>query len=281
MSVQRFDGKKRNNSIETEYVESFERIRRKNIFRRIKRTVLYVFLMFLLICTFAAAVAAVFFRVKTVTVKGDGNYQEQEIIDAGNIEIGTNLFLLDSTEIEKRLLDAFPLLYSVNIKKSIPSSVQINVKFDKPTYYTVIGNEYFLISNELRVLGKYTYSEDMISQYPDIKKLYTSPVKRAVVGETITFKSDTYSEALVSLLSFLSDSEVFSGITCVDASNKFDICLYYDHRLKAMMGSVTDMNVKLMFLNGIVNDLGQSSGTIDITDAEVGYVLLSSNAVFE
>ena len=121
----------------------------------------------------------------------------------------------------------------------------------------------------------------LTQKYSDIKKIKLAPVSRAVVGEKIVFKSKNYSESLEEFLSVVSENALYPSLTLLDATSRFNISVVYEHRLKALLGSVSNMQVKLMFFGGIIGDLGDSSGTVDIKDAEVGYVTLSSDVEFD
>ena len=72
-----------------------------------------------LLCTF------VFFRVGTVTVTGGEAYRQEDILSVCSIAEGDNLVLLETGAREEALEHRFPYIESVEIKKHIPSTVEI------------------------------------------------------------------------------------------------------------------------------------------------------------
>lgn len=266
---------------EKEYVESFERLKRKNLYKRIRRMALYVLLAVFLICALLAVAVFVFFNVKTIRISGSGPYSEQDIVDASGIEIGTNLYRLDVDEICTNISEKYPLVRSVRVERNVPSTVILRIDYDKPAYYTELGEDCLLISDKLRVLEITDDPVQLLNRYPGILKIRFAPVRRAVVGEKISFKNRNYIDSIEKFLAEITSSDVYDKLTSIDASDRFNISIVYEHRLKALLGSENDMNVKLMFFKGIVADLGSSSGTVDIKDAETGYVILSAETDFD
>lgn len=281
MPIQSNDASSENKRGEREYIDSFERLRRKNNQKRIGRVFFYIFLAFVLFAILMIAAMFVFFNVKDVKVNSSGLYSDDELRAASGIEEGQNLFSLKEDEVSENIRAAFPLVRSVTISRNLPTTVVIHVKNDEPAYYTEIGGEYFLISDKLRVLEISPDDVTLTQKYSDIKKIKLAPVSRAVVGEKIVFKSKNYSESLEEFLSVVSENALYPSLTLLDATSRFNISVVYEHRLKALLGSVSNMQVKLMFFGGIIGDLGDSSGTVDIKDAEVGYVTLSSDVEFD
>lgn len=281
MPIQINDASSENKRGEREYIDSFERLRRKNNQKRIGRVFFYIFLAFVLFAILMIAAMFVFFNVKDVKVNSSGLYSDDELRAASGIEEGQNLFSLKEDEVSENIRAAFPLVRSVTISRNLPTTVVIHVKNDEPAYYTEIGGEYFLISDKLRVLEISPDDVTLTQKYSDIKKIKLAPVSRAVVGEKIVFKSKNYSESLEEFLSVVSENALYPSLTLLDATSRFNISVVYEHRLKALLGSVSNMQVKLMFFGGIIGDLGDSSGTVDIKDAEVGYVTLSSDVEFD
>ena len=266
---------------EREYVDGFERLKRKNLYKRIRRGIFYALLTVILIAVLLGVAVYVFFKVKTVEIDGSGLYTADELRAASGIEEGQNLYSIDDEQVSENIRAAFPLVRSVTVTRNIPTTVTVHVKNDEPAYYTEIGGEYFLISDKLRVLDIVAEEARLTERYPDTKKVILAPISRAVVGEKIVFKSENYCESLEEFLSVISENALYPSLTSIDVSSRFNISVVYQHRLKALLGSVSNMQVKLMFFSGIIGDLGDSSGTVDIKDAEVGYVTLSSDVKFD
>ena len=259
----------------------FERLKRKNSTRLLRQRVLYTVLIVLLLAVFVIGIVGIFFRVHTITVKGNTVYSDSEIISESGIEKDMNIYLIDDRSVSTAILSAFPYVRTVKLTREIPTGVTLTLKCDEPNYYTEIGGECFVLSRELRVMQRFDTKEELLTAHPDIKKLIGGEVRRAVVGSELEYVSKSYSKQAKELLLILESAEVFAGISSIDFSDRFNVQLTYDSRLKANIGNSDDLELKLRFMNEIVKDLGEARGTIDIKDVEAAYVLLDSDADYD
>lgn len=259
----------------------FERLKRKNSTRLLRQRVLYTVLIVLLLAVFVIGIVGIFFRVHTITVKGNTVYSDSEIISESGIEKDMNIYLIDDRSVSTAILSAFPYVRTVKLTREIPTGVTLTLKCDEPNYYTEIGGECFVLSRELRVMQRFDTKEELLTAHPDIKKLIGGEVRRAVVGSELEYVSKSYSKQAKELLLILESAEVFAGISSIDFSDRFNVQLTYDSRLKANIGNSDDIELKLRFMNEIVKDLGQARGTIDIKDVEAAYVLLNNDESYD
>ena len=88
--------------------------------------------LFKLLCLLAVIVAltlgaTVFFQVETVVVSGNSRYTQGEVVEASGIQIGDNLYRLNKIQISQQLLQTLPYLETVSIRRSLPSTLVIQV----------------------------------------------------------------------------------------------------------------------------------------------------------
>ncbi len=259
----------------------FERLKRKNSTKLLRQRVLYTVLIVLLLAVFLIGIVGIFFRVHSITVKGNTVYSDSDIISASGIEKDMNIYLIDDHSVVTAILSGFPYVRTVKVSREIPSSVTLTLKCDEPNYYTEIGGECFVLSRDLRVINRFESKEDVLTAHPEIKKLIGGEVSRAVVGSELEYVNSSYSKQAKQLLSLLESAEVFEGISAVDFSDRFNVQLTYDSRLKANIGNSDDIELKLRFMNEIVKDLGEARGTIDLKDVEAAYVLLNNDEAYD
>ena len=259
----------------------FERLKRKNSARLLGQRVFYVVLLAVLLVVFIIGAVAIFFRVHSITVKGNTVYEDADIIAASGIERDMNIYLIDDKSVATGILSAFPYVKTVKVDRNIPSGVTLTLKCDEPNYYMDIKGEYFVVSRELRVMQRFLSKEELLSTHPDIRRLTGGEIRSAIVGSEVVFVNEAYSQAAKELLAILESTEVFSGVSSVDFSDRFNVYVVYDGRLKANIGNSDDTELKLRFMNEIVKDLGEARGTIDIKDVEAAYVLLSSEENYD
>lgn len=278
-------GKKKNKAEQTpadkEKGGGFERLKRKNSTKLLRQRILFTVLIIVLLAVFIIGTVAIFFRVHSITVKGNTVYKDSDIISASGIKRDMNIYRIDDKSVVTAILSRFPYVRTVKVERSIPNSITVKVDCDEPNYYTEIAGECFVLSGELRVMQRFETKEKLLETHPDIKKLTGGDIKRAVVGDELIFVRDSYSDQAKQLLSVLESTEIFAGVSSIDFSDRFNVYVTYAGRLKANIGNSDDIELKLRFMNEIVKDLGEARGTIDIKDVEAAYVLLDSDADFD
>ena len=127
-----------------------ERLRRRRQRERNGVRVLPILLICALVMALAAA--AVFFRVGTVKVTGSARYTDEEIMAAGGIRQGSNLFLLRSGASAAAIRAAFPYAESVTVRRKLPSTVEITVREAQALACIETEESCWLISGQGRLL---------------------------------------------------------------------------------------------------------------------------------
>ena len=259
----------------------FKKLKRNNIFKARIRTLKYIGMMLGLVVVFMLVCIFVFFRVHSYEITGNtAGYDESSIEECTGIERGMNIYFADLDKAERNILKNYPFVRSVRISRSIPTTLKIDLDCDPTSYFMDIENEYFVLTADLRVAARYPDAESMKTEYPNAKKLVCSDVKRAVVGENVTFMDSKYYDEAMTVLTSVEESDVFAKLTGINMRNKFDVQLIYDDRFKALLGGTGDFRLKLSFLNEIMKDMEGSKGTVDVSDAEVGYVIINNMISF-
>ncbi len=273
--------KKRPKNDEKKKNVGFERLKRKNSTRLLRQRMLYTVLIVLLLAVFLVAMVGIFFRVHSITVKGNSYYEDSDIVSASGIEKDMNIYLIDDRRVTTAILSQFPYVRTVKVQRNVPNAVTIDLKCDDPRYFTEIGGEFFVLSRELRVMNCFTSKDELFAAHPDIKKITGGEVSRAVVGSELVYLNEVYTTHAREILAILESAEIYEGVSSIDFSDRFNMYITYDSRLKANIGNSDDINLKLRFMNEIVKDLGEARGTIDLKDVEAAYVLLNNEENYD
>ena len=138
------------------------------------------------------ATAVLLLRIRTIEVKGDVTmFNESEVVDAADINIGDGLFWKSSGKIKRNIQNAIPLTEKVKVRKNIFGKVTITIELNGVQYYIKYGELYYAINSELKVLdvsntaGKYSAYGAVLVQLPRIRT--------PLIGEKIVFY-DTVAE---------------------------------------------------------------------------------------
>ena len=228
----------------------------------------------ILVIIFITAFFFLFFKVENIEVEGDTRYDYEEIIAAAGIEKGTNLYAIDKYEIEEKIIESCPYIKTVYITRTFPSTLNFKVSEETPEYYFSLANEYFILSDSLRVIDKVNSMSGMFLQYPHIIKLNPQSVKKAIVGETVVFDNEGYIEYAVEMLGIFKNSALGDSITLVDFSDRFKIFFIYADRFRVDIGDISDVEKKIIVAQKVIESLSaKDKGTINVEDDPAFYIM--------
>ena len=241
--------------------------------KRTRRTVFYVFLFLFVSLVFLAVCAAVFLNVNTVNVNGNEKYSYEQIIEQVPIAIGENIYSFDSEEIEANLLQNFPYIGSVEVKRDLPTTVEVNITEEKPYYAAQLAGDTYILSSDLKVLE---CIPDTKAETLGMVTISLNNVRRCIVGSPVEFVSERNTAALVALYESFKNNYIEDKIRSIDFSSRFDIRINYDNRFEVYIGDTDNMDLKMRFLVAILDELEPNSkGIIDVSNPQEASVELS------
>ncbi len=183
-----------------------------------------------------------YFDVKSIEISGLSENSREEVIAFSGIEVGKKLYSINAKEAEQKILDAFPKISGVEIKKQLPDSVSISLTYDVPKYFIKVTGEYFTLSEGLRVLTRGGSKKELEAE--GLIYLELPNISRAVTGEELGFFSGA--EAFIKpFLDDFSSSELSAEIDRIYIKNKFDISLVSVGKYRIEMGDVKDQVLKM------------------------------------
>ena len=247
---------------------------RQNKKRRLKNSVRKFILSFVLLIVLVSVGAAlsltVFFKTEQISVSGSGIYSEADIISASGIDIGDNLFLLDSNKIEERLTTTLPYIYDVKINRALPKTVKLTVT-DAQASYSIKGEEetYILLDDNFKVL------EANSSETPAGSVMITdAAVVNAQPGYPIEFEDEQTADRL----SLISQAVKSTGMTQATSISSTDInknYVVYDGRITFELGECEDLQNKIYRGLAACEQLNEGSsgirGRLDLSGGKQSY----------
>ncbi len=123
--------------------------------------------------------ASPYFDISNITIDGNINLNRDDILSAGNIKIGQNIFSVNTGEIYKRL-KGHPWIKDTAVKKEMPDRLKIKINEREPAVI-LKSNELYLIDDEGMVLAKLNGESDM--SFPVIVKPMDLEYK---IGDRVT-----------------------------------------------------------------------------------------------
>ena len=179
-----------------------------------------------------------------------------------------------------------PLCKSVDVKKSLSGKVDIDISFDKVYFYSKIGDKYYALDENLRVLdsdesrAKYSASGAVSIRLPEVrepelaKKLvfYDTVEETDTEGETLyEVKKESFYSFAAEFLTILKNSGYLSESNAVILNEKFDLELVYANKFLVKFGEPRNLEEKFRLLFEILSEGSinyASRGVIDLTDPE-------------
>lgn len=242
----------------------------RNEKKRKRRKILYAAISVLLICVALLVISAVFCRVAAVDVSGVDIYTDETIMEAAGIKYGMQLMRIDRHEAEENIKKSLTGIESVKISYALPNKVKIKLTKGVPVYSFAIGDKLYYISENFIALG----SDVEIKEDDTVYRLDAVQIKKYVSGSKIEFYDDDWYYIIDELLSSLKACGLAEKLTVIETSDKFNITVRYDGRIRITLGEFEDIDEKLKFAKSTIQSLSEDAvGTIRIKDYKVGSFL--------
>lgn len=245
--------------------------RQKN--KRMRRRVFYIALFAVMCIVFTTVCFRVFFKIKTVTVKGTSRYTEEEILSAFGVEYGSNLYSFDADELERKMVEELPYINNVIIERVLPSTVVLHIEEKEPGMYVELSGEKYLLTDDMHILE---YTDDN-SKLIGLLMLDMEPetVSRCVVGEKLLFTDERTGDIIADAYAYINSAGLLKRVSYIDANNRFAIYIGLDGKYDVYMGDIEEFDTKLAFAAGIADKLAtleedKGEGKIDVSDIEKG-----------
>lgn len=255
--------------------DSFLKLKTKNKHKELRRKLFYLLVGIALTLFVAVICIVVFFGLKNVEIRGNSKYTEEQILKASGFSKADNLLALDLDEAEEKIKSKCPYVSDVSFKIVLPSTIIITVVEDAPSYCAEIYGDYFLLSEDLRIISKHDmYEEIQILSLPIIY-LKLPQVSRAIAGEVIKFdKSSSYNH-IMSFLTDLKNQKIHSEIVCVDATDRYHLSIYSNgSRYKINIGTSDNLDTKLRFVYKVIEETFNDYSIVSFNVEKVNQIVV-------
>ena len=229
----------------------------------------------------------IFTPVRVIEVSGDVDmFNEGDIIEAADVGEGDLMILHPNFLIKSAIREKLPLVGNIKITKTPFGKLKIDVRVGEVDFYTKVGDKYYAIDEDLKVLDEST-KRSKYSAYgaayvilPEVREpqigeplvFYDTVEETDTEGETLyEVKEESYYAYVSNFLSTLKESEsgFLEQTDGIIIDERFDITLIYGLKYKVKFGSVANLDAKLRVLFGILNEgsvVKMDKAFIDLTD---------------
>ena len=224
---------------------------------------LYKLLALVVICGAIAVALTLFFKVETTPVIGSVRYSPEEVLEASGIQVGDNLFLMNKFNAAESITAKLPYVESVQIRRQIPSTLQIYVTECTAPAAVKQGNTVWLISGAGKIVDSLG-----VAAWKDYPQITGIDLIDPAIGQTIQVESEVENvqPLLFSLLQQLAEKEMLADVQAIRMEDPSVITLRYLDRFDVIFGYDADFAYKLDYLRAVVERLeNNETGSIDMT----------------
>ena len=236
--------------------------------RRLKKKVrIAIGITGLCIALIVAAIVCliVFCKIETITVNGTEKYTTEQVLAVLPVEKGKNLFLFDSEGAENKLCENLPYIYSVDIKRKLPSTVEVNI--------TQADRLYYIESNE----GLYTYIDDNFKTVDvnvseptqngiEIKKI---AVSQSVLGQKAEFTDENIADNVKELMTVVNNLKL-DEVTAIYSEGNLSNYLVYENRIIIKIGEINNAENKVYSALTAIEKLNEANPQAEGTMTSIG-----------
>ncbi len=216
--------------------------RRQRFFHTIGR------ILFLGILLAAATLAlTVFFKVDTITVEGAQKYRAEEIVAGMDVKQGDNLYLWNKVKVCDAMLEKFPYLQSVQIRRHLPNALVVTVTECSASVAIASNGGYLLLSKEGKALEQSASSNGL----PVVTGMTLTDVP---LGKVLSSDSSEAADDLLTILQTLDAADMRKDLAFINLSDLHDIHIGYLKRCDIRVDSVDNLAYYLRFAQTVIED---------------------------
>lgn len=230
--------------------------------RRKRKRIKKIFMLFVLLLSISITLCLKhpYFNIKNIEVSGNRNISSKEIVDLSRLSKGNNVFYINVQNGENNILSN-PYISEVQIKRKLPSTVQINVKEREALFYNTKDNKYFIVDKNGVVLQKKDDIKEM-----HLVKLDGFDYDKSEIGKVLKNDDKSKMDIVTDLGGIILNSKNTIGITYIDLNSTIDIKIYFGD-MCVKLGRSDKLDKKVNEALNIINSKGLkgAKGYIDVS----------------
>lgn len=243
--------------------------------RRRKRNMsLYYLLILIIVITVVFILSrTLLFNINKYVISGNEKYTDSQILAAGNLDTGDNMYRLDLDKTEDNIKKSLIYIEDITLRRKLPDTLYIDIT--EASAYACCeyeGNRYCVISRS----GRYLETEQP-NKREDLLCVYGMELTGVALGEDITSSDDDKIDIVFDLFDAVEDT-CQGKITYIDITDRTNIKIGYEGRIDIDFGSSLDYEYKLKYITAIIEDNldENATGKIIYHSATAGASFISS-----
>ena len=235
--------------------------------RRRNLTLHYIMFIAAAVALFLILARTVLFRIDEYDITGNSIYTNDQILSAGGLKYGKNMYGINIGRTEKRIKDNLIYIEDIKLRRKLPNRFIINVTEAKAyACCEYEGSRYAIITKS----GRYLETEQLGAR-AGLIQIKGMELKNVAIGSDFESEDETKKTIILDLLESIDD--ICPGkITDIDITDRTNIVMIYDGRIEVDFGSSLDYEYKLRYVSTLIeNNLEpEAEGTVIYHSAAAG-----------
>ena len=227
--------------------------KRRRIFRFIKWTTLFL----LIIGGGIYFLLSPYFNIKSITTTGNEKITSEEIISLSGIQLDENMFKVSGNKVEQAVkTNAY--IESVNLKRKLPDSIELQVVERKPAYMLMIGNAYAYINSQGYILeiSKYALKFPIITGF-------STPEDQLQAGNRLCEEDLEKLNSVIQIMDSANSNEIGDLVTKINIEDKQDYVLELEkEKKKVHLGDTSNLSTKMLYIKTVMENEKDKEGEI-------------------
>ena len=235
-----------------------------------KHSIFFAPIAFALVCAALIFVLGVFFQVKTIEVKGNDFYTDNEVAEASGVAIGDNLFFINRFSAASRIFAKLAYVEGVSIDRKLPGSLIIDLVESEAIACVETDNGLWAVDRSCKLLSKVSTADAAA-----LVRVKGFSVDNPVQGEVIVIPGQDASAVnyLSDMLRQISALNLRQSVEYIDMSNVSGVKMDYLDRFTVIFGSYDNIPYKFQLMIAAVNGLQSGDcGTLDLSIDEAAHL---------
>lgn len=198
-------------------------------------------------------------EIRTVTITGNKEVTQEEILAAAGSLEGKNIFRIGIGKIEENI-EKIPYVKQAKINRLLPDKLSITITETNVGMYLPYNGKMVGVDEEGNVIE--LIAPDYAIHAPVVEGV---TVTACEVGGTVSVEEDAAFQLAATYIGYFKEYEMFSKVTLLDVSNVEDVQFTLNYKLRVEFGNDEQVSYKMKYLEQVINEVGEhSEGRINI-----------------
>ena len=214
-------------------------------------------IIFLIIITMFIIMNINICQIKNVELIGNESLTKEQIEGTVNFEQYNNLFALNTLKV-KDDLEKNAYIEDVKVSRIFPNTVKLTIKERTPRFMLQVADSYVYINSQ-----GYMLEVSVEKLNVPIILGFKTDLSNVEAGNRLEVDDLKELQTIIKIVQTAKSNEIADMITKIDVSNNRNYTLILEGEQKTVyLGDCSDLNTKMLYLNGILNQTKNLAGEI-------------------